>query len=198
MVVQYDFHKTVQDPNHGEFQHQYFREHRQDLLVHIKRKGHNRGADIAKKPKTKLEGIDTQPLPLILTEETSEFGDDILSERFETIPTDSKNSITSHDAQLRLGDGNENSGDQQQQQSLQGHLERRLAGIEQNSERLSRENVMLKQALMETRLNQTKMQEKMGSVLKMLYNAFVDNSNILPPSAIRSAVSACDGAIRSG
>lgn len=36
--MQYDFHKTVQDPNHGEFTHQYFRQHKPDLLPLIKRK----------------------------------------------------------------------------------------------------------------------------------------------------------------
>lgn len=34
----YDFHKTVQDPSHGEFQHQYFQRDRPDLLQLIKRK----------------------------------------------------------------------------------------------------------------------------------------------------------------
>lgn len=34
----YDFHKTVQDPSHGEFQHDYFRKGREDLLHKIKRK----------------------------------------------------------------------------------------------------------------------------------------------------------------
>ena len=34
----YDFHKTVQDPNHGEFTHQYFRQYKPELLVYIKRK----------------------------------------------------------------------------------------------------------------------------------------------------------------
>lgn len=40
--MQYDFHKTVQDPTNGEFQHQYFIKNRPDLLVHIKRKAHNK------------------------------------------------------------------------------------------------------------------------------------------------------------
>lgn len=36
--MQYDFHKTVQDPNHGEFTHQFFRQHKPELLHLIKRK----------------------------------------------------------------------------------------------------------------------------------------------------------------
>src|SRR6056297_2352839 len=34
----YDFHKTVQDPSHGEFRHEFFRQGRPDLLPLIKRK----------------------------------------------------------------------------------------------------------------------------------------------------------------
>ncbi|KAJ1420232.1 HSF-type DNA-binding-domain-containing protein [Ochromonadaceae sp. CCMP2298] len=34
----YDFHKTVQDPNHGEFKHEFFRQGRPELLCNIKRK----------------------------------------------------------------------------------------------------------------------------------------------------------------
>jgi hypothetical protein len=41
-VPQYDFHKTVQDPNNGEFQHQFFRQHKPELLSQIKRKANNR------------------------------------------------------------------------------------------------------------------------------------------------------------
>lgn len=41
-TTQYDFHKTVQDPAHGEFTHTHFKRGRPDLLVHIKRKAHNK------------------------------------------------------------------------------------------------------------------------------------------------------------
>jgi hypothetical protein len=36
--MQYDFHKTVQDPSHGEFAHEFFKKGKPELLVHIKRK----------------------------------------------------------------------------------------------------------------------------------------------------------------
>ena len=38
----YDFRKAQQDPNHGEFYHQYFKYGRQDLLVNIKRKANSK------------------------------------------------------------------------------------------------------------------------------------------------------------
>ena len=38
----YDFRKTQQDPNHGEFYHPYFKYGRQDLLVNIKRKANSK------------------------------------------------------------------------------------------------------------------------------------------------------------
>lgn len=38
----YDFHKTVQDPSNGEFQHSYFIRGRPELLCLIKRKAHSR------------------------------------------------------------------------------------------------------------------------------------------------------------
>jgi hypothetical protein len=37
-LCRYDFHKTVQDPSHGEFKHEYFKKDRPDLLPLIKRK----------------------------------------------------------------------------------------------------------------------------------------------------------------
>ncbi len=39
----------MQDPNHGEFQHQYFRQNKPELLIHIKRKANNRTAETIKK-----------------------------------------------------------------------------------------------------------------------------------------------------
>ena len=42
MVPQYDFRKTTQDPNIGEFYHPYFKENRPELLNLIKRKANNR------------------------------------------------------------------------------------------------------------------------------------------------------------
>lgn len=47
--VQYDFHKTVQDPSHGEFQHKHFLKDRPDLLHLIKRKAHARSTAESKK-----------------------------------------------------------------------------------------------------------------------------------------------------
>ena len=47
--MQYDFHKTVQDPNHGEFQHIHFLEHHPELLVKIKRKANNKTNELIKK-----------------------------------------------------------------------------------------------------------------------------------------------------
>ena len=54
LFKQYDFHKTIQDPTNGEFQHQYFVKNRPDLLVHIKRKAHNKS----------IVDIPTLPLPI--------------------------------------------------------------------------------------------------------------------------------------
>lgn len=48
-TVQYDFRKTVQDPNHGEFQHPNFRQDRPELLPNIKRKAHHKSSESSKK-----------------------------------------------------------------------------------------------------------------------------------------------------
>jgi hypothetical protein len=45
LIFKYDFHKTVQDPSHGEFQHVHFRKDRPDLLPLIKRKVHVKQAN---------------------------------------------------------------------------------------------------------------------------------------------------------
>jgi hypothetical protein len=39
----------VQDPNHGEFQHQYFLQNHPEMLIYIKRKANNRSAETLKK-----------------------------------------------------------------------------------------------------------------------------------------------------
>jgi HSF-type DNA-binding len=49
LTVQYDFRKTVQDPNHGEFQHPNFRQDRPELLPNIKRKAHHKSSESSKK-----------------------------------------------------------------------------------------------------------------------------------------------------
>ena len=49
MEPQYDFRKTVQDPNHGEFQHPNFRQDRPELLPNIKRKAHHKSSESTKK-----------------------------------------------------------------------------------------------------------------------------------------------------
>ena len=49
MILQYDFRKTVQDPNHGEFQHPNFRQDRPELLPNIKRKAHHKSSESTKK-----------------------------------------------------------------------------------------------------------------------------------------------------
>lgn len=55
MFEQYDFHKTVQDPNHGEFTHEFFKQNRPDLLVNIKRKA-NKPPEAASAPAPNKSG----------------------------------------------------------------------------------------------------------------------------------------------
>jgi len=54
--MQYDFHKTVQDPNHGEFTHQFFRQHKPELLPLIKRKA-NKPPELGASKKGSKTGV---------------------------------------------------------------------------------------------------------------------------------------------
>lgn len=54
---QYDFHKTVQDPNHGEFTHEFFKQNKPELLVNIKRKANKPLEAAATAPHAKTGGV---------------------------------------------------------------------------------------------------------------------------------------------
>ena len=70
-------------------------------------------------------------------------------------------------------------------------LESRIRNIESESARMSSENVVLKQLIMDSRLKQAIMQDKMERVLKTLYNVFMGggNSNSLSISTNGSSTS---------
>ena len=65
----YDFHKTVQDPNHGEFTHQYFRQHKPELLVYIKRKA-NKVPDLVLSSNTQVVTSETSKLDTLIASAT--------------------------------------------------------------------------------------------------------------------------------
>jgi hypothetical protein len=151
--VKYDFHKTVQDPGNGEFQHMYFLKNRPDLLHLIKRKAHSRIDNKAKSASGFLSALEGTGLDLM-----------------------------SHGAEFTQGlDPAMLAGDNQV--ALKSDLEKRLAQLdsqkrrilelESQQTRLSEENIVLKHMLDGMRSKQDDLTQKMEGVLKLLYHMFV-------------------------
>lgn len=212
----YDFHKTVQDPNHGEFQHQYFKQHRIDLLIHIKRKALRKGRIPMKiSPSTgemveDLEELDLliSPVsPLVhqyhfqgvlpsnnipLSESMSSAQSIVKSYNNTKMTVIKQEEIQSHIPAVAVPEISVSrnlmaQASHSHQQFINEDFEKRLHDVEQQAAQLSTENIMLKHALVESRNKQTRMQDKMENVLKLLYNVFVANSGMLVPSGARAS-----------
>lgn len=159
-VYQYDFHKTVQDPSHGEFAHPYFKQNRPDLLGYIKRKANNRNSDQNKK-------VAASRAPQVSSNNTG----------ITDLPMHDLDALDSLDM-YNEGDlvvGDEKSSD------FERKMEAKLSKVEE-------ENRMLKRMFMESHQKNLVMQDRMEKVLKTLYSVFMGQQGgggkALPPGRI--------------
>eukprot|EP00595_Chromulina_sp_UTEXLB2642_P003063 CAMPEP_0196763186 /NCGR_PEP_ID=MMETSP1095-20130614/3618_1 /TAXON_ID=96789 ORGANISM="Chromulina nebulosa, Strain UTEXLB2642" /NCGR_SAMPLE_ID=MMETSP1095 /ASSEMBLY_ACC=CAM_ASM_000446 /LENGTH=394 /DNA_ID=CAMNT_0042115875 /DNA_START=185 /DNA_END=1369 /DNA_ORIENTATION=- len=156
----YDFHKTVQDPSHGEFQHQYFKRNRPDLLVYIKRKAHN-------KPPNELQPtINNKKNAKQLSQSYDSF------EQLSNQYIDNYNPTTQRierEAELVMSEMNK-------QSKIRNEIENRLINLETQHGQLENENAYLRRLVVESNEKQAVMQERMENVMRALY-MYVNGAN---------------------
>jgi hypothetical protein len=164
----YDFHKTVQDPSHGEFQHQYFLKDKPELLVYIKRKANNRTAETLKKLSksssilNSLGHIPNSSIQHNFNEQRPKVDDD----------EDGQESITNLLPDELLLETDTVLTELDQQKLMHNEFERKM---ETKMSQLEQENEILKRLFMESNQKTMIMQERMDKVLKTIYSVFAAN-----------------------
>ncbi|RYG64097.1 hypothetical protein EON64_14685, partial [archaeon] len=146
----------MQDPNHGEFQHQYFKQGRPDLLVHIKRKANNRTATEPKKLGSGYKHSTSSSSHNLLPDE--DYAGDADYENYEA--HDYYETAGSKAPMLLAG------------AQAAPDFERRMEG---KMSKLEEENRLLKRMFIDSHNKNVYMQERMEKVLKTLYNVFVSH-----------------------
>jgi hypothetical protein len=187
-LKQYDFRKTVQDPNHGEFQHLSFQQNRPDLLPNIKRKAHHKSSESSKKSeKGSGDGSDGTSIGqfvsasgALLSNTTKRESGSEKSYNHENIISYIQNKDPDH----KVSEDDLKSemksvlNDLLQQKSSRDEFEKRIQDMEAESARVAGENLVLKSLVLDSRNKQSAMQEKMEKVLQTLYNMFMRGNNV--------------------
>jgi hypothetical protein len=158
-LAQYDFHKTVQDPSHGEFRHQYFQKDHPELLIYIKRKANNRTAETLKK----LSKTSSQASAG--AQDKAHAANDVEDDEsiVEILPDELLNETGTVLSEL------------EQQRLMHFELERKM---EAKMEKLEQENEYLKRLFFESNQKTMFMQERVEKVLKTLYTVFSSNPQL--------------------
>jgi len=195
----YDFRKTQQDPNHGEFYHPCFKFGRQDLLVNIKRKANTKegGAQPTKPAKTSRKSKEVFEEEQVLPEHDMLFGTSTSS--MKHIGRSSKNHVPQdlhldNDHDLNFEDSQFFGSDPSYGSILSSaktamleltHLdttrsavESRFNALELSTRRLAAENTELKLLMDEAAAKQAHMEQRMENVLRTLFNIFTKNGTI--------------------
>lgn len=189
----YDFHKTVQDPNNGEFQHLYFRKDRPELMALIKRKANCRTETTKKiRPVNFSAAVKSESLVTNQDEHSSMVDPDSLyvvgqEQMIPTItaaplslppplvappqPPLPPRAVGRDDLEQRVRD-------------LETSLER-VGGMESQNARILGENQMLKRLMLEMRGKQLSLQDRLETVLRRLYAVYVTVYNGLSSRAVQ-------------
>lgn len=168
----YDFHKTVQDPSHGEFQHQYFKQNRPDLLVYIKRKANNRN-DSSKKFQGSggNAGGKTSTAQPAASNQINQSSSLLSRESLQEMPEYDLDALDGLEESLGdYEDLHSSSFMQSRQISAQADFEKKM---EAKLSRVEEENRLLKQMFVESHQKNLLMQDRMERVLKTLYSVFM-------------------------
>jgi hypothetical protein len=155
-LSQYDFHKTIQDPGNGEFQHPYFLKDRPDLLHLIKRKAHSR-----------TEGKSSKVLG------TSS----AVSSHHESSSASSSDHITDivpHHEPVHFPESKPRNprGDMDRRIHLHDEHTRRIQDLEAQQAALVSENLMLKKFVTDMKYKQEELTNKTDGLLRVLYHMF--------------------------
>jgi hypothetical protein len=165
----YDFHKTVQDPSHGEFQHQYFLKDRPELLIYIKRKANNRTAETLKKLSKNNSIVGN---PGHMPNSSHNFNEEQQRRVHEGDDEDGQESITNLLPDELLMETDTVLTELEQQKLMHNEFERKM---EAKMSQLEQENEVLKRLFMESNQKTMIMQERMEKVLKTIYSVFAAN-----------------------
>lgn len=177
----------MQDPNHGEFQHQYFRQNQPELLIYIKRKANNRGTEALKKFSTSTSKPSSNQ---IVTTPSSSSAPPSSSHHshLQTAGNIPHNSLSvghdgllidapfSSDALTKLlpedivQETDSVFLELEQQKLMREEFEKRM---EEKLSKVEGENQVLKRLFFESHQKNLVLQERMERVLKTLYSVFV-------------------------
>lgn len=181
----YDFHKTVQDPNNGEFQHLYFRKDRPELMALIKRKANCRTTETSKKmrPVTFPAVVKSEPTTIISQDEQLSFVDPdslYVVGQEQMVPDVSISApligipstliLPPPVPLLRAVAPRDDL--EQRVRDLESVVER-VHNIESQNARILGENQMLVRLVSEMRGKQLSLQDRFDTVLRRLYTLYV-------------------------
>ena len=166
----------MQDPNHGEFQHQYFRQNQPELLVFIKRKANNRGTESLKKYSSTGKGQHPIPVPApsssssFPSQQHLQYGDSSRDPK----PLDvhfSPEVLTKLLPEDLVQETDSVFQELEQQKLMREEFEKRM---EEKLSKVEGENQILKRLFFESHQKNLVLQERMERVLKTLYSVFVN------------------------
>lgn len=151
----------MQDPNHGEFQHQYFHRDYPELLSKIKRKVNSKAAEGSKKYQKHQQAAST--------EQHDPDALDANDQHMAMDNTDAHGQVLAQLAnQIELGhysDDHDSSAHARNESNFEHRLEQKLSQIE-------RENQMLKSLCVETHNSNIAMRNMLQSMVGTLYGLF--------------------------
>lgn len=172
--MQYDFHKTVQDPTHGEFQHEFFhRDHPEDL-VKIHRKV-NKSNELMKKPPSskKTSGRHTASGIAVPSSASSNLHHQSSEDAYyaedehyiEALPAILPDDLIAESDYVMQ--------ELEQQRLMREEFERKF---DSKLVQLETENDTLKRLFLESNHKTVVMQERMERVLRTLYSVFMSSN----------------------
>jgi hypothetical protein len=202
----YDFRKTQQDPNHGEFYHPFFKFGRQDLLINIKRKANSKDGGQSKTSKARVKREVYEDEAVLNASVLSAEDDAMFNSRnhlnhnrnikLDTAPIDNDSynlefvddgsdgnllslDTPQHDTQRMLINETDNALlEIAKHETVRSRVEQRLNNLTTITKRLEGENITLKAMLDDSRVKQDILQNRVETVLRALFNLFTKNGKI--------------------
>lgn len=161
----------MQDPSHGEFQHQYFKQNRPDLLVYIKRKANNRNDSSKKFQGSGNAGSKTSTTQPAASNQINNPSSSLSRENLQDMTEYDLDALEGLEESLGdYEDMHASSFLQARPISAQADFEKKM---EAKLSKVEEENRLLKQMFVESHQKNLLMQDRMERVLKTLYSVFM-------------------------
>eukprot|EP00604_Paraphysomonas_vestita_P004176 CAMPEP_0174822000 /NCGR_PEP_ID=MMETSP1107-20130205/12280_1 /TAXON_ID=36770 /ORGANISM="Paraphysomonas vestita, Strain GFlagA" /LENGTH=501 /DNA_ID=CAMNT_0016039811 /DNA_START=208 /DNA_END=1710 /DNA_ORIENTATION=+ len=204
----YDFHKTIQDPGNGEFQHMYFLKDRPDLLYLIKRKAHSRtegkskAQPLSSSSATTLSSSTTLSASLNSSNANSSHQDSSNTNSSTDLVPHLENTLSTTTTGTGIGTGTGTSSslfsesnkhrhsrvDHERRLNHHEDLSKRIQELESHQAQLANENNMLRRVITEMKLKQDDISSKTEGVLKLLYHMLVTTGGMNIPKGALSGI----------